>query len=69
MCIKIMNDYDNIFILIMGLGGTLSQECLFKGHVYVFLVQKVLKKTWSGGPDCAMEQTLVICFPNCSLRV
>ena len=45
MCIKIMNDYDNIFILIMGLGGTLSQECLFKGHVYVFLVQKVLKKT------------------------
>ena len=45
MYIKIMNDYDNIFILIMGLGGTLSQECLVKGHVYVFLVQKVLKKT------------------------
>lgn len=27
---------DNIFCLTMGLGTTISQECLFWGHVYIF---------------------------------
>ena len=62
MFIKIMGYCNKVFFLVMGLGCTLSQECLFLDHGCVFLVQQVLKKTWIAGPSHAMEWNRLFFF-------